>query len=526
MDNMKVLIADQINEKGIEELEDVAEVVVRTDITPEELINDIHDFEAIVVRSRTKVTREVIEAAPKLRIIARAGVGVDNVDVEAATERGVMVVNAPESTSITVAEHALGLMLSLSRKISLADKSVKEGKWEKSDFMGMELNGKVLGIVGMGRIGSQVASRCKAFGMDLMVYDPYITQEAAAQIGVEIMDLEGLLKAADVITIHVPLTPETKHLIAKQEMEIMKDTAFIINCARGGIINEEDLYHAIKEGKIGGAALDVFEKEPPTGNPLLELDNVVFTPHIGASTREAQRDAAIIVAKEIKEVLSGGSPKNVINMPVLDPETFQQIKPYLQLVEKLGKFVIQTAEGNINELEITYCGELSEIRNHDIMTRKMLQSILNPILTEPVNMVNASTVASNRGIIITEGKRCDAGGYKNLIKVEMKAESNQISVEGIFSKEPKIVMINDYSVDVETQGTMLIAKYKDIPGIIGSIGTKLGEHGINIAKMQVGRQEQGGEAVMVLKVDQNVPAEVIVELKKLEHVHDAVAVNL
>lgn len=526
MDNMKVLIADQINEKGIAELEDVAEVVARTDITPEELVNDIHDFEAIVVRSRTKVTREIIEAAPKLRIIARAGVGVDNVDVEAATERGVMVVNAPESTSITVAEHALGLMLSLARKISLADKSVKEGKWEKSAFMGMELNGKTLGIVGMGRIGSQVASRCKAFGMDLMAYDPYINQEAAAEIGVEITDLEGLLKAADVITIHVPLTSETKHLLAKEEMEIMKDTAFIVNCARGGIINEEDLYNAIKDGKIGGAALDVFEKEPPEENPLLELDQVVFTPHIGASTREAQRDAAIIVAKEIKEVLGGGSPKNVINMPVLDPETFQQIKPYLRLVEKLGKFLIQTAEGNINELEVTYCGKLAEIQKHDIITRILLQEVLNPILTEPVNLVNATAAAKSRGIIITEGKRSDAGTYKNLIKVEMKSDGNQVSVEGVFSKEPKIVRINSYPVDVETQGTMLIAKYKDIPGIIGSIGTKLGEHEINIAKMQVGRQEQGGEAVMVVKVDQNIPAEVIVELKKLDHVYDAVAVNL
>lgn len=526
MDNMKVLIADQINEKGIEELKEVAEVVVHTSITPEELVNDINDFEAIVVRSRTKVTREVIEAAPKLRIIARAGVGVDNVDVEAATERGVMVVNAPESTSITVAEHAMGLMLSLARKISLADKSVKEGKWDKSAFMGMELNGKTLGIVGMGRIGSQVASRCKAFGMDLMVYDPYITPEAAAEIGVEVMDLYGLLRVADVITIHVPLTPETKHLIAKEEMEIMKDNAFIINCARGGIINEEDLYQAILDGKIGGAALDVFEQEPPKDNPLLTLDNVVFTPHIGASTREAQRDAAIIVAKDVKEVLKGGSPKNVLNMPVIDPKTFQQIKPYLSLVEKLGKFLIQTAEGNINELEVTYCGELAKMSNHDIITRILLQEVLNPILTEPVNLVNAATVAQNRGIIITEGKRSDAGGYKNLIKVDMKADANQVSVEGVFSREPKIVMINDYNVDVETKGTMLIAKYKDIPGIIGFIGTKLGEHGINIAKMQVGRQEPGGEAVMVLKVDQNVPHNVVAELKKMIHVYDAVAVNL
>ena len=336
VDNMNVLIADQINQKGIEELEEVAEVIARTDITPEELVEDIKDFDAIVVRSRTKVTREVIEAAPSLKIIARAGVGVDNVDVEAATERGIMVVNAPESTSITVAEHTMGLVLSMSRKIAIADKSVKEGKWEKSRFMGMELNGKTLGIVGMGRIGSQVVIRAKAFGMDIMVYDPYITPDAAAELGVEVVGLETLLVNADVITIHVPLTPETKYLISKPQFEIMKENAIIVNCARGGIIKEDDLYDALSENVIGGAALDVFETEPPRESSLLKLDNVVLTPHIAASTSEAQRDAAIIVAKEIKKVFQGESPKNVINMPVMDPETFQLIKPFFGLAEKLG----------------------------------------------------------------------------------------------------------------------------------------------------------------------------------------------
>lgn len=526
VDNMKVLIADQINQKGIEELEDVAEVVARTDITPEELVNDIKDFDAIIVRSRTKVTRDVIEAASSLKIIARAGVGVDNVDVEAATERGIMVVNAPESTSITVAEHTMGLILSLSRKISIADKSVKAEKWEKSRFMGMELNGKTMGIVGMGRIGSQVVIRAKAFGMDIIVYDPYITPEAAAELGVEVVSLETLLKNADVITIHVPLTPETKHLISRPEFEMMKDNTLIVNCARGGIINEDDLHEALSKGEINGAALDVFENEPPENSSLLELDNVVLTPHIAASTSEAQRDAAIIVAKEIKKVFKGESPRNVINMPVMDPETFQLIKPYFRLAEKLGKFLIQTAQGNINELEVTYCGELAEIQKHDIITRILLQEILNPILTEPVNLVNASAVAENRGMIITEGKRTDAKGYKNLISIEVKSDGNQVSVEGFLGKEPKIVRINDYQVNVKTEGNMLIARYKDIPGIIGSIGTKLGEYNINIAKMQVGRQELGGEAVMVLKVDQKVSRDVEEAIKALPNVYDAVAVGL
>ena len=522
----KVLIAYQINENGIDELKDVAEVVTNFTISPEELIKEIEDFDAIIVRSRTKVTREVIEAAKKLKIIARAGVGVDNVDVQAATERGVMVINAPESTSITVAEHTMGLILALSRKISIADSSVKAGKWEKSKFMGIELNGKTLGVIGMGRIGSQVVTRSKAFGMETIVYDPYITEKSASELGVTVVDLETLIKESDVMTIHVPLTPETKHLIAKPQFDMMKENAFIINCARGGIINEDDLYEALSSNKIRGAGLDVFEKEPPTMSKLCTLDNIVLTPHIAASTSEAQRDAAIIVANEIKKVFKDQSPKNVINMPVLDPESFSLIKPYFELIEKIGKFMIQTAKGNINEIDVTYCGELAEFSKQDVLTRMILQEVLNPILTEPVNLVNATTVAENRGIIVTEGKRCDAKGYKNLIKIEMKSDDNDVSLEGISVGEPKIININGYKVDVETVGTMIISKYKDKPGVIGAIGTKIGKYGINIAKMQVGRKELGGEAVMVLKVDQHVPDSVVAELKKLEDVHDVVAVNL
>jgi len=523
---MKVIIADQINEKGIAELKEVADVVVDTDISQEELIDKIADFDAIIVRSRTKVSRDVIEAAEKLKIIARAGVGVDNVDVGAATEKGIMVVNAPESTSITVAEHTMGLILALARKISVADESVKEKRWDKSKFMGIELNGKTMGIVGMGRIGTQVATRAKAFGMEILVYDPYISEEAGTELGVNVVDLDTLLKGSDFITIHVPLTPETKHFISKKEFEMMKDGAFIVNCARGGIINEEDLYHAIQKGKLGGAALDVFETEPPFDSPLLTLDNVVATPHIGASTFEAQRDAAIIVANEIKTVFKGGSPKNVINMPVLDPETLRTIKPYIKLTEKLGNFLMQTAKGNIKEVNVTYCGELAEIQKRDILSRMMLQEILNPILTEPVNLVNAPAIAKNRGIIITEGKRSDAEGYKSLIKVEVKSDEGEMAIDGTFTKESKIVRINDYKVDVKPEGIMLIAKYIDLPGTIGALGTKLGEHGINIATMQVGRKAPGGEAIMVLKVDQNIPMDVIQDLKRLDNMLDAVAVNL
>ncbi len=526
MGKMNVIIADQINQKGIDDLKEVANVVVDTSITQEELIDKIKDFDAIIVRSRTKVTRDVIEAASKLKIIARAGVGVDNVDVEAATEKGIMVVNAPESTSITVAEHAMGLILSLARKISIADKSVKEGKWEKSSFMGIELAGKTLGIMGMGRIGSQVATRCKAFEMDIMVNDPYITEEAASKLGARVVDKETLLKKADVITIHVPLTPETRHSIAKKELEMMKESAFIINCARGGIINEDDLYDALSQGEIAGAGLDVFENEPPEGSPLLGLDNLVATPHIGASTREAQRDAAIIVANEVKKVTMHEPPKNVLNMPVLDQETYQAIKPYVQLAEKLADFLIQAAKGNITEVDITYCGELADFPRVDILNRMVIKEMLNSILTEPVNMVNAATIAKRRGIIITESKRSDAEGYKSLLKVKIKSDQGELSIEGTAMVEPMIVRIDGYWVNVKPEGTMVITRYKDIPGSIGTIGTKLGEHGINIAKMQVGREAPGEEAVMVVTVDQKVPQDVVEEIRELEHVYDAVYVQL
>ncbi len=525
MDQMKVIIADSINEKGISDLKEVAEVTVATSITPEELVEVIKEYDAIVVRSRTKVTREVIEAGSKLKVIARAGVGVDNVDVQAATEKGIMVINAPESTSITVAEHSMGLMMSLARKISIADKSVKSGQWEKSKFMGIELNNKTLGIVGMGRIGSQVVIRAKAFNMEILVYDPYISKEAGAEMGVSVVDLETLLKESDVITIHVPLTPETRHLISAREMEIMKNTAFIINCARGGIVDEDALYYALKNDIIGGAALDVFESEPPQESPLLELDNLIATPHIGASTAEAQRDAALIVANEIITVFQGGSPRNVLNMPVMDSKNFKIMKPYLDLSEKMGSFMEQATSGNIKNMDVTYCGELSEMPQQDILTRTMLQGILNPILTEPVNLVNAPSIAQNRGIIVTEGKRCESEGYKCIIKLEIKTDKDEFSLDGTYVDEPKIIKINNYWVDVKPEGTMVIAKYQDLPGTIGAIGTKLGEHEINIATMQVGRKEVGGEAIMVLKVDQSVPQSVIDEVKKMDHVEDAVALE-
>ena len=524
---MKVLVADAINEKGIENLKEVADVTVDTSITPEELVNTIHEYDGIIVRSRTKVTKEVISKADNLKIIARAGVGVDNIDLDAATEKGIMVVNSPESTSITVAEHTMGLLLSMARKLSIADKSVKEGKWEKKKFMGVELRNKTLGVIGMGRIGSQVVNRCKAFEMDAVAYDPYLPEEVAKQMGVELTDLETVLKKADFITIHVPLTPETKHLISNNEFEIMKDTAFITNCARGGIIDEDALYDALKNNKIGGAALDVYEDEPPAeDSKLFELDNIVLTPHIAASTKEAQRDAAIIVADEIIDLFKGGTPKNVLNMPRIDNVTYQELTPYFEIAEKLGSFISQAVNGKITDLEIVYSGELSKIDNLEILTRTVIQGVVNPFLSSPVNAVNASIVAKNRGINIIEGRKTNAKGYDSLISVKAVTEKDQFTAEGTNLHEARILKVNGYWVDVIPKGHMFIAKYEDIPGSIGAIGTKLGEYGVNIGIMQVGRDEKGGRAIMVLTLDKEIPTEVIKELQELDNVYEAIGLEL
>ena len=522
----KVLVADKINEKGVEVLEGSAEVVNNPTITPEELLDTIDQYEGIIVRSRTKVTKEVIEKAKNLKIIARAGVGVDNIDVNAATDNGILVVNAPQSTSITVAEHAMGLMLSLSRKIAIADASVKAGKWEKSRFMGMELRNKTLGVIGMGRIGSQVVKRSKAFEMDVIVYDPYITEETAKELGVEITTLDDLVQKADVMTIHVPLTPETKGLISKDELAKMKDNAILLNCARGGIIDEADLYEALKERPELKAGLDVFENEPLENSPLATLDNVVLTPHIAASTKEAQRDAAIIVAKEVKEVINGNTPSNVLNMPLIDSETFQTLKPYFKLTEQIGKVLVQTTTPNISELNIIYSGEING-RSKEPLTRELLKAFLNPILTEPVNSVNAKAVAKQRGVKVTEGETEDSGKYDATIKVTVKYDNKETTIEGVVENNiPKVISIDDYEVNLILEGYMGIIKYVDLPGTIGTIGTILGKYDINIGEMQVGRKSAGGEAVMVLKVDQEITDEAITELEQTSDIKVVKSVKL
>jgi D-3-phosphoglycerate dehydrogenase len=507
---MKILVSDPIHEAGIKLLKKEGEVEVATGLSKEELIEKIRDKDALVIRSATKVTGDVIQAAERLKAIGRAGIGVDNIDLKAATKRGIVVVNAPEASSITVAEHTMGLILSLARKIPFADKSLKEYKWEKKRFLGVELRGKILGIIGLGKIGSQVAKKAKAFEMKILAYDPYVTEKLARSLGVKLVGLEELLSRSDFVTIHVPLTSKTKGMIGKKEIEKMKQGACLINCARGGIVDEKALYEGLKSGKLGGAALDVFEKEPPAGNPLLKLQNIVVTPHLGASTEEAQRHASTIACEEVLKVLRNQPPMYSVNMPVIAPEVLEELRDYLPLAEDLGRFSIQLLKGRITDISITYCGSLLKVKEFSALTNAALKGILDPILTEGINLWNAPVMAKNMGIRITEGRREDAGDYQNMIILKVNTDEEETEIKGaLLGEEARIVGIEGYTVDLAPKGEIMLVKHEDRPGMIGRVALSLGENNINIGLMQVGRKEVGGIQLMVLTVDQKIPKDVL-----------------
>ncbi len=397
----RVLVSDPLAEEGLEILKKACDVDVKTDLKEDELCRIIGDYDALLVRSGTEVTAKVIEAGKRLRFIGRAGAGVDNIDTDAATRKGIIVANAPEGNTLAATEHTMAMMLSLARNIPQATASLKKKEWKRSKFMGVELNDKVLGIVGFGRIGRELAKRANALDMRCIAYDPFITKERAAQLGVEMMSVEDLFRVADVITVHTPLIKETKHLINAKSIATMKDGVRIINCARGGIVDEKALYDAIKSGKVAGAALDVFEVEPPSESPLLTLDQVIVTPHLGASTVEAQQNVAISVAKQCIEVLNGGSAKYVVNAPMVPPEQAEVLEPYAQLAEKMGRFAIQIAAGRLSSVECIYGGDLSSYAaSMKFVTRLALKGILDPILQQPVNIVNAEFIAKERGITV------------------------------------------------------------------------------------------------------------------------------
>lgn len=519
---MKILISDQLSEEGLKILKDVKEfqVDVKTDLKPEDLKEIIKDYDALIVRSATKVTKDIISQAQKLKVIGRAGVGLDNVDLEAATGKGIIVMNTPAGNTISTAEHTMSMILALSRNIPQANVSVKHGEWKRSKFMGVELYNKTLGIIGLGKIGSEVAKRAQSFGMKVLAYDPFLSREVAEGLGVEVVELKDLLQRSDCITVHTPLTEETKHMISTNEFAIMKNGVRLINCARGGIVDEVALIKAIKEGKVSGAALDVFEKEPlPPDSEILELDNIITTCHLGASTEEAQINVAIEIAECVRDYLLGKGIRNAANYPCLEAEVCKILEPYINLAEKLGSFSSQLVEGRLQELNINYSGDIIQ-QDLSPVTLALVKGMLSPILEESVNFINAVALAKERGIKIKEVKSSREEEFVTLIQVEIKTDKETKCIAGTLSsnKQPRIVKIDEYYVELSPFGEMIVIQNWDRPGIIGNLGTLLGKHNINIAAMTFGRQTPGGRAISVLNVDSPVSAEILDKMKKIENI--------
>ncbi len=527
----KVLICDAIAEDGVQILRNAAEVDIKTGLKEAELVAIVGDYDGLMVRSATKITRAVLEAATKLQIIGRAGVGVDNIDVEAATERGVIVVNSPGGNTIAVAELVLGMMLSLVRNVVPATQSMAQGQWKRSSLMGTQVLGKTLGVIGVGRIGSEVIKRAQSFGMHVLGYDPFLTTQRAKDLGIEALTIDEICERADFITIHTPLTKDTKHLFNAERMARMKDGAFLINCSRGGIIDETALYEALKSGKLGGAGLDVYEQEPPQDLPLRDLPNVVLTPHLGASTEEAQSEVALDVARQIADVFAGNPPQSAVNLPALPPESRQFVAPFLPLMDKLGRIQGALADGRLESVELRYCGDLSTY-DTGVLTRVFLKGLLQGSFEQPVSYVNAPTLAQSRGVTITEIKCDRSDDYANLVETRVvrndDGHERTREVDGtIFNeKEPTIVKIQGLRVDVRPEGTLLMIPNTDKPGMIGRVGTLIGKAGVNISGMQVGRTAVGERAVMVLNLDGPVPPEVIAELDAQDDLFGARQVDL
>jgi len=525
----KILVSDSLSEEGIEILKKVKEfqVDVKLKLSPEELKKVIKDYDCLLVRSGTKATKEIIESADRLKVIGRAGVGLDNVDLEAASKRGIIVMNTPGGNTISTAEHTMSMILALSRNIPDADASTKRGEWERKKFMGVELYGKVLGIIGLGRIGSEVAKRAIAFGMKVIAYDPFLSLDKAKELGVESVELNDVFKRSDYITAHTPMTDETRHVIGKKAIDSMKKDVRIINCARGGIVDEAALIEGIKSGKVAGAALDVYENEPPKDSPLLKCGNIILTPHLGASTEEAQVNVAIDIANSVRDALLGCGIRNAVNVPCIELELYQILQPYVAISEKMGSMAAQIAGGRIKSIEIKYSGDIAKYSSSPL-TVAVVKGALSPVLQETVNYVNSLIVAKERGVKIEESKSSQLEEYANLITVTVETDKGSVSVEGtLFTKtDARIVRVGQFHVDAIPSGYMLVAHNIDVPGIIGKIGTILGNNGINIAAMTFGREKPGGKTLSVLNVDGNIPEKVLDEIRKAKNILDAKLIKL
>jgi D-3-phosphoglycerate dehydrogenase len=528
---MKILVSDSLGQGGMDILrkEKNLQVDEKVGLKPEELKKIIGGYDAILIRSATKLTADIIEAGKKLRVIGRAGVGVDNVDLEAATKRGIIVMNTPEGNTISTAELSFSMMMAVARNIPQADAHVKKGEWKRNKFQGAELNGKTLGIVGFGRIGREVAKRASVFNMKVMVFDPFISKESVKQYPVEFVDVPTLLKNSDFLTFHTPLTKETENLLNRETFKLCKKGIRIVNCARGGIVDEMALAEAIQSGQVAGAAFDVFVKEPPAADhPLLKLPQFICTPHLGAVTQEAQENVALEVARQTIDALNDRAIRNAVNLPNLDPDTLKGLKPWLVLAEKIGMLYAQLFSGSFKKVEIRYGGDPTRF-NVAPLTMAVVKGLLKPICGDSVNFINALAVAKERGIAIAESKSDENEGFVSFIDVEVVQGKETHRIMGtLFSNEPRIVRLNEFMIDVVPEGWVLFVKNGDLPGVVGTIGTVLGKNGVNIAEMSLGRVGKGKKAyaMTAINTDSEVPAKVVALIKKNKLVLDVKVVKL
>jgi D-3-phosphoglycerate dehydrogenase len=523
----KILVADSIADEGIDILRKAAEVDVRTGLKPEELAGIIGDYDALVVRSATKAPANIVEAGKRLQVIGRAGVGVDNIDLEAATKRGIVVVNAPAGNIRSAAEHTVALLLSLARHVPQACAKLKAGDWAKKAYTGTELQGKTLGILGLGRVGEQVTRMVKGLEMKLIACDPYVSAEKAKLLGVELVSLEDLLKRSDFITVHLPMTASTKGIIGKKELKLVKPTVRFINTARGGIIDEDALYEAIEAGRVAGAAIDVFAKEPAIDNVLLRSDKVIVTPHLGASTEEAQTSVAVDVAGQVLDVLNGRPALYAVNIPLMAADTAKALRPFIPVASAAGSLCAQLVDGHVGAITIKYEGEIA---GHDtaVLMAAVLGGLLESATEERVNLVNANIIAQSRGLKVTEEKTARCENYTSLISVEVTTEAGKTTVAGtLLRSEPHIVRVDNYWIDiVPTGGYWLFSDHLDRPGLIGAVGMVTGNADVNISSMQVGRLEKRGRALMILSVDKEVTEDVRQQLLAVPGVYNVKVVKL
>jgi D-3-phosphoglycerate dehydrogenase len=512
----KILITDDLSPQGLTMLEGAQDVCfdIITGLTEDELAQKIVGYDALIIRSSVKVTQKVLAGAKKLRVIGRAGVGVDNIDLNQASLQGVIVMNTPGANSIATAEHTIAMLLALCRKIPQAHISLSNHEWNRKEFIGTQLYHKTIGLIGLGRVGSLVASRCRAFGMKIIAYDPYIGDDVARRLQVTLVDLDELFSQADFISLHTALTPETTEMINARTIALMKDGVRIVNCARGALTNEFDLVEALRSKKVAGIALDVFADEPlPPNSPLRGLGNVILTPHLAASTVEAQADISTQIVSQVLDALRETEFRNAVNMPLAEPEVLRTLRPFLDLAEKVGSLQTQLADGRIKKIEVEFQGDLGA--HVKLLTVAILQGLLRPILSESVNYINAPHLANRRGIAVAQTTGFDTPNYSNLISCRAiwKDGSRLIAATIFYTNEPRIVQVDHYRVDLRPEGRILVVNSIDIPGVIGKMGTILGEAQVNIASMRLGRTEPGGQVLTFLKVDNEVPSEAIVRLE-------------